>query len=127
VATHYRSPFFTELYGEDYAAELEQYLRDLHPDLSEAVQRLAYDGLWGRDGLSQRDKSLITVASLVALYRPEQLKLHIRGFLNSGGTVADLSNAFIHLSGYCGFPTVVTAFRILKETVHDMDTSEGSR
>jgi len=125
VANQYRSPFFTELYGNDYASELEQYLQDLHPDLNEAVQRLAYDGLWGRSGLSQRDKSLITVASLVALYRPEQLQLHIRGFLNSGGTVADLRNVFIHLSGYCGFPPVLTAFRILKETIHDMGASEG--
>jgi len=125
MSNKYRSPFFTELYGDDYASELEQYLRDLHPDLNEAVQRLAYDGLWGRVGLSQRDKSLITVASLVALYRPEQLQLHIRGFLNSGGTVDELSNTFIHLSGYCGFPPILTAFRILKETIHNLGASKG--
>lgn len=123
MANYYRSSFFTDLYGEEYASELEQYLHDLHPDLNEVVQRLAYDGLWGRLDLSQRDKSLVTVAALVALYRPEQLALHIRGFLNSGGTVDELSAAFIHLSGYCGFPSVLTAFRVLKEVMGKLDIS----
>jgi 4-carboxymuconolactone decarboxylase len=120
MAKYYRSKYFTELYGEEYAGELEEYLHDLHPDLNDAVQHLAYDGLWGRDGLPQREKSLITVVALVALYRPEQLALHIRGFLNCGGTTEELSNAFLHLSGYCGFPAVLTAFRVLKETVEKL-------
>lgn len=119
----YRSPFFTELYGDEYASELEQYLIDLNPDLNEMVQRLAYDGLWGRTGLSRRDKSLITVASLVAQYRPEQLSLHIRGFLASGGSLDELSATFLHLIGYCGFPPVLTAFRVLKETLRESGVS----
>jgi 4-carboxymuconolactone decarboxylase len=125
MANYYRSSFFTELYGDEYASELEQYLHDLDPDLNEVVQRLAYDGLWGRPGLSQRDKSLVTVAALVALYRPEQLPLHIRGYLTSGGTVDELSSIFIHLSGYCGFPPVLTAFRVLKEVMAQLSVSDA--
>jgi 4-carboxymuconolactone decarboxylase len=58
---------------------------------------------------------MVTVTSLVALGKHEQLKIHIRGYLHSGGTFDELEDIFIHLIVYCGFPAVMNAFAILKE------------
>lgn len=116
-----RSPYFQSLYGQEYADELEDFLKSLDPDLNKLVQGFAYDMLWSREGLSHREKSLITLTVLVATGRAEQLPLHIRGFLHCGGSVEDLRNIFIHIIGYSGFPSVLTAFRVLNEVVKEID------
>jgi len=114
-----RSPSFQSLYGPGYADELEGFLRDLDPELNSLVQTFAYNGLWAREGLSLREKSVVTLSALVANGRTEQISLHMRGFLHSCGNAEDLRNILIHLIGYCGFPPVLTAFRVLRDVLNE--------
>ena len=101
------------LYGAQYAEEVEKRLNELSPTFSSIVQSIAYDQFWAREGINIREKSLITIAALVAQGKEEQTKIHMRGFLESGGKLEELEATLIHLIVYCGFPAVMNALSIL--------------
>jgi 4-carboxymuconolactone decarboxylase len=70
--------------------------------------------VWERSALSKRDRSLITVAALTALYRSDQLKGHIERALANGVTREEISEVITHMAFYAGWPTAMTAARIAK-------------
>ena len=111
-----------ELYGE-YAETLNDNLQELDKDFSEIIKNVPYEQFWTREGLSLRDKSLCTVAALIALGKEEQTGIHMKGFLHSGGKVDDLKNMIIHLSIYCGFPASLNAFSTLNKVVSSTKNS----
>jgi 4-carboxymuconolactone decarboxylase len=65
--------------------------------------------------LSKRDRSLITVASLIALYRTEQLRGHIGRALDNGVTKEEIGEVITHMAFYGGWPTAANASRVAKE------------
>ena len=73
------------------------------------------EGVWSREGLSARDRSLITIASLTALYRPNELKIHIDRGLSAGVTKQEICEIIMHMAIYGGFPVAVEAMRVAKE------------
>ena len=68
-----------------------------------------YGDLWERTGLSKRDRSLITVAALVATHRPMQLKTHVKRALENGVTKAEIAEVVTHMAFYTGWPAAMTA------------------
>ena len=108
------SPLMVELYGDQHSKEVFDRLHYLDRELNELIQKVPYDLFWSRGGLSTRDKSLVTISALIALGREEQTKIHMRGFLKSGGTMNELRNAIIHLAIYCGFPAALNGFQALR-------------
>jgi 4-carboxymuconolactone decarboxylase len=84
------------------------------PKLIELSERVLYGDVWERPGLSKRDRSLITVAALVALYRSDQLRGHLERALANGVTREEIGEAITHLAFYAGWPTAMTAARIAK-------------
>ena len=93
-------------------------VRPVVPKLIELSERVLYADVWERPGLSKRDRSLITVAALVALYRSDQLRGHIERALANGVTREEIGEAITHLAIYAGWPAAMTAARIAK-TVFD--------
>ena len=79
------------------------------PALVDYTNDVIYGDLWERLGLSKRDRSLITVAALVASYRPLQLKTHIRRALENGVTREEIAEIVTHLAFYAGWPAAMTA------------------
>lgn len=84
------------------------------PKLIELSEKVLYGDVWERPGLSKRDRSLVTVAALVALYRGDQLRGHIERALANGVTREEISEAITHLAFYAGWPTAMTAARVAK-------------
>jgi 4-carboxymuconolactone decarboxylase len=115
-----KSEMIEKLYG-NYSEQLVERLDFLSPKLNQLIQDIAYDKFWARPGLDLKTKSLVTVSSLVALGKHEQLKIHMRGFINCGGTFEELEDIFVHLIVYCGFPAVMNAFSVLKEFKDEKD------
>jgi 4-carboxymuconolactone decarboxylase len=70
--------------------------------------------VWERPGLSKRDRSLITVAALTAMYRGDQLRGHIERALANGVTREEIGELITHIAFYSGWPTAMTAARIAK-------------
>jgi 4-carboxymuconolactone decarboxylase len=76
------------------------------------LARFVWGSIWARDGLSRRDRSLVTVAALVAMGRGDELRLHVRGALNNGVTQDELRELFLQCAAYCGAPAALSAFHI---------------
>ena len=71
-------------------------------------------GVWSREGLSARDRSLITIAALCALYRPNELKLHIERGLHNGLSREEVCEVVMHMAIYGGFPVAVEGMAVAK-------------
>lgn len=88
-------------------------LTRLAPKLAELTQQVLFEDLWQRDQLSARERSLLTLATLTALGRVEQLPWHISFARQNGLTQAELVESFTHLAFYAGWPAAVTALNHL--------------
>ena len=89
-------------------------VRQIVPKLIELTDSVLFGDVWERPGLSKRDRSLITVAALTALYRSDQLKGHVERALNNGVTRDEISEVITHMAFYAGWPSAMTAARIAK-------------
>jgi 4-carboxymuconolactone decarboxylase len=87
---------------------------DVAPALGEYTQKVLFGDMWERPGLSKRDRSLITVATLVALYRINELPFHLNRALENGVTKDELGEVITHLAFYAGWPTAATAVGIAR-------------
>jgi alkylhydroperoxidase/carboxymuconolactone decarboxylase family protein YurZ len=85
------------------------------------VETVLPEGVWSRPGLSQRDRSLITIAALCALHRPNELKLHIGRGLANGLSTAEISEIIMHMAIYGGFPVAVEGMAVAKEVFESQD------
>jgi 4-carboxymuconolactone decarboxylase len=92
------------------ATEFTQPLQDF-------VNEHAWGGVWNREGLSLKTRSLITLAALTALKCPQELKGHVRGALNNGCTVEEIREALLHCAVYAGVPAAIDAFRAAQEVI----------
>ncbi|MFB7308513.1 carboxymuconolactone decarboxylase family protein [Streptomyces sp. NPDC056192] len=90
-------------------------LAEIAPKLVEVTDSVLFGDVWERPELSPRDRSLITVSVLAALYRTEQLGHHLDKALENGMSVEELSEAITHLAFYAGWPNAVTAMNQLKK------------
>ena len=73
--------------------------------------------LWGRDGLSRRDRSLVTLGILIALRATDELAIHFKIARTNGLTDEEIAEVIYHASGYAGFPAAATANRIAGEAL----------
>ena len=92
---------------------------DFDPKLAELTDNVLYGDIWERPELSKRDRSLITVAALIALNRPEQLRSHLIMARKNGVTQEEVVEAITHLAFYCGWPNAVNAIAVAKEVFNE--------
>jgi 4-carboxymuconolactone decarboxylase len=97
-------------------------LGDIAPKLGELTDSVLFGDVWERPGLSKRDRSLITVTALVALYRPEQLEFHLRFALENGVTRDEIVELITHLAFYAGWPSAMTAINLAKKVFAEVDS-----
>jgi 4-carboxymuconolactone decarboxylase len=88
---------------------------DIAPALDDLTQRVLFGDVWERSGLSKRDRSLITVATLVALYRTNELPFHLKRALENGVTKDELTELITHLAFYAGWPPASTAVAVARQ------------
>ncbi|SDS59559.1 4-carboxymuconolactone decarboxylase [Halopseudomonas sabulinigri] len=85
--------------------------------LQEFVNEHAWGGVWNREGLDRKTRSLITLAALTALKCPQELKGHVRGALNNGCSVDEIREALLHCAVYAGVPAAIDAFRAAQDVI----------
>jgi 4-carboxymuconolactone decarboxylase len=89
--------------------------RQVAPKLIDLSETVLYGDVWERPQLKKRDRSLITVAALIAMSRPDQLRSHIDRALTNGVTREELGEVITHLAFYAGWPAAMSAARITKQ------------
>jgi 4-carboxymuconolactone decarboxylase len=90
--------------ADEFTAPLQQYLTE-H----------AWGAVWVREGLDRKTRSMLNLAMLTALNRPNELKLHIKGALNNGVTKEEMREIFLQAAVYCGAPAGLDSFKIAQQ------------
>ena len=87
-------------------------IKDFVPALVDYTNDVVYGDLWERPGLSKRDRSLVTLAALIATYRPEQLESHLTRAVGNGVTREEITEVITHLAFYAGWPAAMSAAQV---------------
>lgn len=109
----------TQVMGEAFVTKAFAGANDFTMVMQEFISRNAWGTVWQRDGLDLKTRSLITVAMLVALGKPHELRGHVRGALNNGAAPEELRELFLHATVYCGFPSAIDGFRTACEVIDE--------
>ncbi|KDO00408.1 carboxymuconolactone decarboxylase family protein [Pseudomonas donghuensis] len=116
----------TQVLGQDYVNKSIENADDFNRPLQELVTEYCWGHVWGRDGLSLKERSMINLAMISALNRPHELKLHIRGALRNGLSREQIREILLQVGIYCGVPAAVDSFRLAREAFAEAD-SEPTR
>jgi len=93
----------------------QQLMGDFAPKLAELTDDVLFADVWERAELSQRDRSLITVAALIANGNTEQLIGHLKRAKENGLSETELAEVMTHLAFYAGWPRAISAITVAKE------------
>jgi 4-carboxymuconolactone decarboxylase len=104
----------------------QRLIGDFAPKFVELSDEVLYGDIWERPGLSKRDRSLITVAVLVALHRPDQMPGHMERAVENGVTVDELTEAITHVAFYAGWPSASTGILTAKRLFDASPDAESS-
>jgi 4-carboxymuconolactone decarboxylase len=85
------------------------------------ITRYAWGEIWTRPGLPRSTRSLVTLAMLIALNRPEELRMHVRAAIRNGVTREQIQELLLHSSIYCGVPAANEAFHVAQQVFTEMD------
>lgn len=110
-----------EVLGADYVDKSIASADDFNLPLQELVTEYAWGAVWGREGLERKQRSILNLGMLVALNRPHELKLHIRGAITNGVTKDEMREIFLQTAIYCGVPAAIDAFRTAREVFKELD------
>lgn len=96
----------------------QRLMGDIDPKLAQLTDEVLLGDVWERPGLAKRDRSLITVAALIALNRPEQLRSHMQLARTNGVTETEIVEAITQLAFYSGWPNAISAVGVAREVFH---------
>ena len=105
--------------GDEYVDAALANADEFSRDLQRMITEFAWGGVWSRDGLSLKQRSLNNLGMLAALNRPHELEIHLRGALNNGCTPDEIRETFLQVAIYAGFPAAVDAFRVARRVLSE--------
>ena len=109
----------SELMGEEYLPHRAQLRNDFNAVLQDYSAEVCFGSIWSRPGIDRKLRSVINIAMLVALNRPNQLRHHIEGALNNGCSVDEIQEILLQTAVYCGLPAAGEGFKIAEEVLSE--------
>jgi 4-carboxymuconolactone decarboxylase len=110
--------------GDAYVEKSLASADDLTAPLQKLVTEYCWGDVWARPGLDLKTRSFLNLAWLIALNRPNELRLHMRGAINNGVTQSEIQEVILQAAIYCGVPASLDAMKAAKEVITEM-TNEG--
>lgn len=107
--------------GAEYVDKSVAGATDFMVDFQKMVTEFCWGDIWTRPGLPRRDRSLLNLAMLAALNRPNELRLHLKGALNNGVTRDEIKEVFMAVCVYAGVPAGLDAFKTAVEVFKEVD------
>jgi 4-carboxymuconolactone decarboxylase len=103
--------------GDAHVDRAIERTTDFTAPFQEFITRYAWGGVWTREGLDRRTRSVITLSVLTSLGRENEIAMHVRAALRNGLTPAEIGEVFIHTAIYAGVPAANSAFAIAQEVI----------
>ena len=88
---------------------------DFDRPFQELALKYCWGEVWGRPGLDRKTRSIVNLAMLAAMSKPNELRIHVRGALTNGVTRQEIQEVFLQACIYCGVPIAGEAFKVARE------------
>lgn len=111
--------------GSAYVDRQIEHTDEFTGALQDLVVRYCWGEVWQRPELSPATRSLITVAMLTALDRPDELRIHVQGALNNGCSQDEIRETLLQTAIYCGVPAALAANRVAKDVLRGQAPAPG--
>jgi 4-carboxymuconolactone decarboxylase len=111
----------TDVLGADYVNKAVAEADSFTKPFQDLVTEYCWGAVWGREELNRKTRSMLTVAMIAALNRPQELRTHIRAAVTNGVTREEIREVFMQVAVYAGVPAAVDGFRIAREVLTDLD------
>jgi len=112
-----RAAVLGQAYVEQAAANADEFSQPLQ----DLVTEYCWGAVWGRDGLSLKTRSMLNLAMIAVLNRPQELRTHVKGALTNGVTRDEIREIFLQVGIYAGIPAAVDSFRIAREAFAELE------
>jgi 4-carboxymuconolactone decarboxylase len=106
--------------GDAHVDRSLQNRNGFNEEFQDLITRYAWGEIWTRPGLPRKTRSLLTIAMIVALNRPDEFRLHVRAAFNNGVTREEIKEVLLHAAIYCGVPAANSAFHAAQEVFSEM-------
>ncbi|PZQ59656.1 MAG: 4-carboxymuconolactone decarboxylase [Sphingomonas taxi] len=113
-----------EMWGAELAENAVANASDFAKPFQDIMTRYCFGETWTRADLGRRDRSIATLAMLMAQGRELEVKMHVKGGIANGLTVAEIRELVLHTMIYCGVPASFTALRACEEALADIERSK---
>ncbi len=110
--------------GDDYVERSFKNADDLNMPFQDLATEFAWGTVWTRPGLSLRDRSLMTLSMCIALNRPAEIKIHLRGAIRNGVTREEIRELILHSFLYCGGPAALDAYKAVRDELPIIEALE---
>ena len=109
-----------EVLGDEHVDRAVATTTEVTRDFQDFITRYAWGGIWIRDGLARRDRSIITLTALVAGRHFDELEFHLRAALTNGLTREEIVEVLLQTAVYCGVPAAIDSFRTAREVFKEL-------
>jgi 4-carboxymuconolactone decarboxylase len=106
-----------EVLGKEFVEKAIENADDFTKPLQDLVTEYCWGACWGREGLSRKTRSMLNLAMLGVLNRPNELRNHVKGALRNGVTPDEIREVLMQVAIYAGIPAGVDSFRVAHEVI----------
>jgi 4-carboxymuconolactone decarboxylase len=94
---------------------------DFNMPMQRLVTEYCWGAVWGREELPKKTRSMLNIAMLAVLNRPNEFKLHVRGAIRNGVSKDEIREILLQVAIYAGVPAAIDSFRNAKDALADLD------
>jgi 4-carboxymuconolactone decarboxylase len=113
-----------EVLGAEYVDRSIANVDEFNKPFQKLVTEWCWGEVWNRPGIDKKTRSMLNLAMLTALNRPNEVRLHVRGAINNGVTREEIQEVLLQACIYCGVPAALESFRIASEVLKEMDAKK---
>ncbi len=110
-----------EVLGDAWVDRANAGVNDFNREFQALITRFPWGEIWSRPGLDRRTRSMITLASLIALHAWDEFRLHVRASFNNGLTREELKEVILHCAAYAGIPAANSAMHHAQAVLDEID------
>jgi len=110
--------------GEDYVKKALADADEFSKPLQDLVTEYCWGAIWGRDELPRKTRSMLNLAMISVLNRPNELRTHIKAAVTNGVSREEIREVFLQVAIYAGVPAAVDSFRIAREAFAELDQNK---